>query len=140
MTSFFESMKGYNENLMAKFTNSWKKGSFSIGAVKFEVMTQFIAEAIGLINDGRKVAEKTEVNYQTFEDKFLHDGEKLARFQNGYAQLELPLPFSFIIMFFMCYFTLEARYMMVHAYHFPILNHIYHKNRINFPFYLLSSL
>lgn len=30
--------------------------------------------------------------------------------------------------------------MSVHVYHFPLLNHIRHGERINFRFYLLSSL
>lgn len=30
--------------------------------------------------------------------------------------------------------------MYVHVYHFPLLNHIRHGERVNFPFYLLSSL
>lgn len=50
MVPFFETMKGYNESLIAKFTNYWRKGNVAIGAVKFEVTTQFIAETIGLQN------------------------------------------------------------------------------------------
>lgn len=38
MVPFFEAMKGYNESITTKFTNSWRKGNVAIGAVKFEVM------------------------------------------------------------------------------------------------------
>lgn len=126
MVPFFESLKGYNENLTTKFTNSWRKGSVSIGAVKFKVTTRFIAEATSLQNQGIKVANKSGANYQKFMDKSLHEGENLKQFQNGYARLELPPTFALVSLFFMWYFTLEGRYMLVHAYHFSLLNHIRH--------------
>lgn len=50
MVSFFKAMKGYNESLIAKLTNSWRKGQVVIGAVRFEVTTQFIVEVTGLEN------------------------------------------------------------------------------------------
>lgn len=140
MASFFQSLKGYNESLMEKFTNSWRNGWVSIGAVNFEVMSCFIARATGLHNTGLKVFKKSGVGYQRFIDNFLHNGEKLKRFQNGYARLELPPPFSLVSLFVMHYFTLEGRYMFVHAYHFPLLNHIRHGECINFHFYLMSSM
>lgn len=62
MVPFFESLKGYNEKLMAKFMNSWKKGFVTIGVVKFEVTTSFIAEAMGLQNNGIKVEKRSGVD------------------------------------------------------------------------------
>lgn len=73
-------------------------------------------------------------------DNFLHEGENLKLFQNGFARLELPPPFYLVSLFVMRYFTLEGHYMFVDAYHFPILNHIRHGERINTSFYLLSSM
>lgn len=108
--------------------------------MKFEVTTRFITKATSLQNQGIKVSKKSGVDFQKFVDKFLHEGENLKHFQNRYARLELPPPYALVILFVMHYFTLEGRYMSVHAYYFPLLNHIRHGERINLPFYLLSSL
>lgn len=62
MDPFFQSLKGYNESLTMKFANSWR-GWVSIGAMKFEVTSHFIAEATGLLNFGLKVVKKSEANY-----------------------------------------------------------------------------
>lgn len=108
--------------------------------MKFKVTTRFIAEAMGLQNSRLKVVKKSGANYQRFVDKFLHEGKNLKCFQNGYAKLKLPPPFALVSLFVMRYFTLEGRYMSVHVYHFPLLNHIRHGECINLPFYLLSSV
>jgi hypothetical protein len=113
MAPFFKVMKGYNESLTTKFTNSWRMGKVTIGPMRFEVLTQFISQAMSLENQGMKVAKKSSANYQDFVDNFLHKGEKLTRFQNGYSRLALPSPFSLVSIFLMRYFTLKGKYMTI---------------------------
>lgn len=72
--------------------------------------------------------------------KFFEKGERPVVVENGYGRFVLPNPYAIVSYFVMKCFTLEGRYTSMQDYHFPILNHIRHGDKINLPYFLLNSL
>lgn len=140
ITPIFQSMQGYNDALTYKFTNFWSDGEVKIGGLHFTMTKKLIFQATGLKYEGKKIVKKSSSNYQEFINKFFKAKEKAKRFQNEYARLKHPPPYHNVCLHIMRYFTLEGCFMFVHGYHFPILNHVQHLEKINLPFFLFFCL
>ena len=53
---------------------------------------------------------------------------------------KLPNPWKEVCLVLMKYLTLEGRYGVCYYYHFPLLNHFFHRDFIFLPFFLLHEL
>lgn len=120
--------------------NSWKDGEFEPCGLHFIVDAKLMAKAMRFPYEGKKVAKVSNDKYHNYIDKFFEDKEKAQRFQNGHSRVLLPPPYHNVCFFVMKQFTLEGCFQSIHGYHFPILNHICHLEKINLLFFLFSSL
>lgn len=139
-TPYFIAMEGYNVKLSYKFANAWKDDEVEMGGLHFKVDVKLITKATSLAYEEKKVAKISNGKYQDYILIFFEDKEKVEHFQNGYSMVLLPPPYHNVCFFVMRYFTLEGCSQSVHGYHFPILNHIRHLEKINLSLFLFSSL
>ncbi|WP_258316876.1 hypothetical protein, partial [Escherichia coli] len=49
-------------------------------------------------------------------------------------------PWREILFVLMRYITLDGKFMKVYGYHFVLLNHFRHNDKVNFPYFLLYSM
>lgn len=62
------------------------------------------------------------------------------RLQNCFNHVDLPSAWSTIVEILMKYITLQGWFCHFHTHLFPMLNHISCDIKVNFPFWLMSSL
>ena len=81
-----------------------------------------------------------KINDPSLKEDFLVGEEKLEKKGKGTDRMPLPHPWEDVALGLIKYITYEGRSMIVLNYHFPLLNHLRHHQRIKLPFYLLGNI
>lgn len=71
---------------------------------------------------------------------FLKEGEKMNRLQNGFNRANFPSIWSKVVEVLMRYVMIKGHFHRFHAYLFPMVNHVCYNLKMNFTFWILTSL
>ena len=81
-----------------------------------------------------------KVNDPSLKEDFLEEEEKLEKKGRGVDRLLLPQPWADVTLGLIKYITCEGRSTIIFNYHFHLLNHLRHQNKINLPYLLLGNI
>ena len=101
----------------------------------------FIAEVTGLPKEGLKFSKETSISNVAFKKfpKIEAKEKKLEKNGDFYELNQIKVILRDVLSCIHEYFILDGRAKRVYKFHFVFLNHLRHKDRISFPFFLRYS-
>lgn len=102
-----------------------------------------IAQATSLQREGRNFYRDRKVSKEAIDRYPETDKEKkclVKLSKTYYPPRAFVKPWREVLFVIMCYITLDGRFTKVYSYHFVLLNHYRHDEKVNFPYFLLRSM
>lgn len=126
--------------ILDEFCQSWKNGVVQVGKVKFTMSAKAIILLTGLSIQGKTFQKKPKSNYKEYFKMFLGQGYNVVRHLRSFKIDDFPSIWKEVVRLLMKFFTLEGCFKRFHSQLFTIFNHLRHGIRMNFPFWIYTSL
>ena len=136
--SFFEKIIGFNLEVSHHFSQNLINGTVTFNTLKFELMEDLIAEAIGIPIDGESWFKKIPFSFDP--NDFLLLGNKALDWSKGVHLENFKPEWREAICIVQSYITCDDRFASIFKYHIRFLQHLNQQSRMNLPFFLLKSL
>lgn len=136
---YFQKVEGLDEVVEIEFSQKLNNNQTWVRGLQFELTEEVISQVNTFPLEGWKWFNR-KINDPSFKEYFLEGEEKLEEKGRGINRLSLPHPWVDVTLGLIKYITFEGRSMIVFNYHFPLLDQIWHHQKINIPFYLLGNI
>jgi hypothetical protein len=135
---FLKKFNGYNDAITLQFALHFEGGTSKVGKLEFEVMEEFIAEAIQLPTTGQRWTKGKPVDKKLCA-QLLKPQYRETKWSEGTSRSWLEPQWAQLLAILQCYLTCEGQYTIIFPYHARLLLH-FTGTPLNILYFLLKSL